>query len=145
MLLGGAELGLRGVVRVDGCKGITRAVFVQGTGLSSLARTHTYKHAHSLANTEAHCGRPAPAGSTHYSHTLYRSLPLLSISLPLCLSPLIHHRLFHFSSSSRPQRFRLPFVSGPSLVSDRRPLLLGDGVRSLTVLYRCLCALNLCL
>lgn len=37
------------VVRVDEGKGNTRAVFVQGTGPSSLARTYTHKHARTLA------------------------------------------------------------------------------------------------
>lgn len=70
-----------GVVRVDGGKGITRPVFVQGTGLSSLARTYTYKHAHTLAKNRGLLWTPSPVGSTHYSHTLYHTLPL-----HLCLS-----------------------------------------------------------
>lgn len=64
------------VVRADGGKGITRAVFVQGTGLSSMARTHTYRHARTLAKNRGLLWTPSPVGSAHYSHTLYHSLPL---------------------------------------------------------------------
>lgn len=66
----------RNVVRVVGGKGITRVVFVSGTGPSLLARTYTYKHAHTLAKNSGLLWTPSPVGSTHYSHTLYHPLPL---------------------------------------------------------------------
>lgn len=66
------------VVRVGGGKANTRAVFVQGTGLSSLARTYTYKH--TLSKNRGLLWTPSPVRSTHYSHTLYHIFASLSPS-----------------------------------------------------------------
>lgn len=104
------------VVRVDEGKGNTRAVFVQGTGLSSLARTYTYKH--TLAKNRGLLWTPSPVWFTHYSHTLYHTLllhlllsliflsrHLSQMTLSVCFLPLCHFPplyfqllfLFHFS------------------------------------------------
>lgn len=78
---------VKGLVRVDGCKGNTRAVFVQGTGLSSLAHTHTHSNTHTWLKTEAYCRHPAqlspPTTVTHcmkLSIFMYISLSLLFIT-----------------------------------------------------------------
>lgn len=88
-----------------GGKGITRVVFVQCTGLSSLARTYTYKHAHThLPNTEAYCGHPCPVGPrTTDAHcvTLCLSVSSFLLSFPqfyLCFSSCLTslHTAFNF-------------------------------------------------
>lgn len=106
------------VVRVDGGKGITRAVFVQGTGLSSLTRTYTYKHAHTLGKNRGLLWTQPSWVHALQSHivSLFGSLALPFSYLSLSLSNTNYSVCFSSSVTSLHTIFNL--YSGFTSFSD---------------------------
>lgn len=111
-------------------KGNTRAVFVQGTGLSSVARTHTNMHTH-LAKTEAYCGRPARSGPpTTVMHciTFCISASFLQLSITdCCLFVLLSS--YHFPPLCFKSFLFFAFITLPSFRSVSFASTLSDGNR----------------